>query len=268
MLGAIIGDIIGSPYEFTLYNIKTKEFPLFSNRSTFTDDTVHTIAVADAIIKGYGNEENTKELLIDNLHEISRIYPQAGYGQRMFSWIAGRKREPYNSYGNGSAMRVSSVAYVYDSLEEVQKYAKISAEVTHNHPEGIKGAVSVASAIFLARTGSSQEYIKNYIEKEYAYNLSNSLEEIRKDYVHDESCQNSVPQAITSFLLSTDYEDCIRNAVSIGGDSDTIAAIAGSIAEAYFKEIPQEIVDKAKTYLDDFILSKLEEFYAFVEKKK
>lgn len=257
MYGAIIGDIVGSPYEFTLYNIKTTDFPLFSAKSRFTDDTVLTIAIADAIMQGYKDEEKTRELIIDNLHIYTRLFFSAGYGQRFVRWVANKCRAPYNSFGNGSAMRVSSVAWAYNSLEEVETYAKISAEVTHNHPEGIKGACAVASAIFMARKGASKEEIRDYIIKQYEYNLSRSLEEIRVNYIHVESCQESVPEAISAFLYSNDFEDCVRKAVSLGGDSDTIAAIAGSIAEAFYGTIPNEILEETYKRLDKDLLNAL-----------
>ncbi len=267
MIGAILGDIIGSPYEFTFYNIKTKDFPLFCEKSKFTDDTVHTLAIGNAIMRGYKNEELTKEIIIDNLHFYTRRYHKAGYGRKLYLWVARNQRHPYNSYGNGSAMRVSPVALTYNTLEEVQKYAIISAEVTHNHPEGIKGAVATASAIFLARTSCPKEMIKEYINENFDYNLQRSLEEMRINYIHDESCQNSVPQAITAFLLSTNYEDCIRNAVSLDGDSDTIAAIAGSIAYAFYKVIPENILTNGYTYLDDFICNEIKVFNNWIETK-
>ncbi len=273
MLGAIVGDIIGSPYEFTFNNIKTKDFPLFSEKSCFTDDTIHTLAIANAMQRGINNEVNTREYVIDNLHNYTKFYDSAGYGSKTIQWVMSGNREPYYSNGNGCAMRVSSVGFIYNTLEEVEKFAKISAEISHNHPEGIKGAVSVASAIFLARTlkGSDKEKknkIKEHITQKYKYNLDRKLENLRENYIHDETCENSVPQAITAFLLSSDYEDCIRNAISIGGDSDTIGAIAGGIAEAFYGEVPKNIAKEAKIYLDDFILEEIEIFYSFLKKRK
>ena len=242
MLGAIIGDIVGSPYEFSGRSIKTTDFPLFSARSRFTDDTVMTCAVAAGLLAPAVDEETEHNNLIDAMHSVGRQFPRAGYGQRFVLWIYGRKREPLNSYGNGSAMRVSPVGWMFERLEEVERHAAISAAVSHNHPEGIKGAQSVAGSIFLARTGATQADIKNYVEQRYGYDLSRTLEDIRPGYHHVETCQESVPEAITAFLESTGYEDAVRKAVSLGGDSDTQAAIAGSIAQAFYGEIPLEML--------------------------
>jgi ADP-ribosylglycohydrolase len=232
MLGAIIGDILGSPYEHE--NIKTKEFNLFSDRCRITDDTILTCAIADAIV--------SKDLYGPSLMKWGRKYPFHPYGQMFKSWLSGNG-EPYNSYGNGSAMRVSPVAYAFNSIEEVLFQSKKSAEATHNHPEGIKGAQAVAAAVFYARNGKSREEIKGYVEEEFGYNLKRKLDDIRPFYRFDPSCQGTVPEAIIAFLESTDFEDAIRNAVSIGGDSDTITCITGSIAEAFYKDIPKPIKD-------------------------
>lgn len=245
MLGAIIGDIVGSPYEFTFHNIKTKDFPLFSERSKFTDDSVMTVAVGLGLIKGHGDPEATRTALIDSMHDFGNHYPFVGYGQKFFLWLFSKNPKAFNSCGNGSAMRVSTVGWAYDTLEEVEKYAKISAEISHNHPEGIKGAQATASAIFLSRTGATLDDIRSHVCGHYGYDLSRTPEEIRPGYHHIETCQESVPEAICSFLASTSYEDTIRTAVSLGGDSDTIAAIAGSIAEAFYGGIPDEIVSAA-----------------------
>ncbi len=250
MLGTIAGDIIGSPYEFTVNNVKTTDFPLFSEKSHFTDDTVMTIAVAEGISLGYGNPEKTREAIIDSMHKWGNLYLKAGYGQRFFWWILKKNREPYGSYGNGSAMRVSPVAWAYQNLDEVERYAEISAAVTHNHPEGIKGAQAVAEAVFLARGQYTQENIKSYITDRFGYNLDRSLEEIRTGNVHDESCQKTVPEAITAFLASDSFEDAIRKSVSLGGDSDTIAAITGSIAEPFYSGVPLEIQKEVDYRLD------------------
>ncbi|EBD3737660.1 ADP-ribosylglycohydrolase family protein [Salmonella enterica] len=255
MLGAIIGDIVGSPYEFTENNIKTTEFPLFSEQSRFTDDTVMTVAVAESVMLGYGNAEATKKALIATMHKYGQMFPFAGYGQRFFIWLAQNETAPYNSHGNGSAMRVSPVAWAYDTLADVEHYAQISAEVTHNHPEGIKGASATAAAIFLARTGSTQEQIKIYIQERFGYNLMRTLDDIRPKYTHIESCQGSVPEAITAFLESYSFEDALRKAVSLGGDSDTIAAIAGSIAEAFYGSVPSNIQQDALVRLDNRLLA-------------
>ena len=237
MYGAILGDIIGSPYEFDRGE-KTKAFPLFSGKSRFTDDTVMTIAVADALLRVLRDYDSIGAVVISSLQHWGRKYPHAGYGGMFREWLKAKEPKPYGSFGNGSAMRVSAVGWLYDTVELTRTVARLTAEVTHNHPEGIKGAESVASAIFLARTGESRETIKKYIEDEFGYNLSRTLDEIRPAYHMDVTCQGSVPEAIIAFLESTDFEDAVRNAVSLGGDTDTTACIAGSIAEAYYGLTP------------------------------
>lgn len=238
MLGAIAGDIIGSVYEVS--PIKRTDFPLFQSDSTFTDDTVLTVAVADCLLN---NKDYTA-----TLQEYGRKYPDAGYGGNFMQWIRDKNPKPYHSWGNGSAMRVSPVGWAFDKLERVLEEAKKSAAVTHNHPEGIKGARATATAIFLGRKGNSKAEIKSYIEENFGYDLSQKLEDIRPNYSFDVSCQGSVPQAIIAFLESESLEDSIRLAVSLGGDSDTQACIAGSIAEAFYggvpAEIAQEVVDR------------------------
>ena len=241
MFGAILGDIIGSPYEFDRGR-KTKDFPLFSDASEFTDDTVMTIAVADAFLDAEkdATEEEIRKLLVSSMRKWGRKYPFAGYGMRFSIWLAEKRPKPYGSYGNGSAMRVSAVAWLSDNLETVRKMARLSAEVTHNHPEGIKGAEATASAIFLARTGHSKEEIRQYIEDEFNYVLNRTCDKIRPHYRHVESCMETVPEAITAFLEGDGFEDVIRTAVSLGGDCDTLTAIAGSIAEGFY-EVPDEL---------------------------
>lgn len=243
MMGAIIGDIVGSVYEWN--NIKTKEFPLFQDKCFFTDDTVMTIAVAEGLMNG-----GTKADFIDAMKKYGRMYPDAGYGGRFGSWLFSDSREPYHSWGNGSAMRTAAVGWWFDSIEETRAMAARAAGVTHDHPEGIKGAESTAAAIFLARTGHSKAEIKEYVEREFGYDLSPTLDEIRPGYRFSESCQGTVPQAIIAFLESTDFEDAIRNAISLGGDSDTLAAITGSIAEAAYG-VPQWIQNQAWEHLDE-----------------
>ena len=234
MYGAILGDMIGAPYEFDRGK-KSKEFPLFCRESQFTDDTVMTIAVADALLAGRENSDAPVEtLLVRSMQSWGRRYPNAGYGGRFRHWLASEDPKPYGSYGNGSAMRVSSAGWLYGTLEETRDVARKTAEVTHNHPEGIKGAEATAGAIFLARNGNSKETIRQYIITEFGYDLSRTCDEIRPSYRHDESCQRTVPEAITAFLEGTDFEDVIRTAVSLGGDCDTLTCIAGSIAEAYY----------------------------------
>lgn len=241
MYGAILGDIIGSPYEFDAGE-KTKEFPLFSENSVWTDDTVMTIAVADAFLTAGldASEEVLRQQLVKSMRHYGKLFPKAGYGLRFWKWLHSWQPKPYNSCGNGSAMRVSSVAWLYNNLESVRRAARISAEVTHNHPEGIKGAEAIASAIFLARTGHSKEEIKSYIIREFQYDLSRTCDEIRPGYRHVEICQETVPEAITAFLEGECFEDVIRTAVSLGGDCDTVAAIAGSIAEGFYG-VPNEL---------------------------
>lgn len=247
MLGAIIGDIVGSPYEFK--SEKTKDFELFSPNCRPTDDSIMTIAVGCACAEAdCRDEESFKRKLTDRMRELGRLYPWAGYGGRFYRWLTDDKAQAYNSFGNGSAMRVSPTAYAVNTLEEVEQLAMWSAEVTHNHHEGIRGAQAVAAAIFLARTGSGKDEIRAYIEDKY-YDLNFTLDEIRPGYSFDVTCQGSVPQAIVCFLEAEDFEDAIRNAVSLGGDADTQAAIAGSIAQAYFG-IPDELQEKGFSYLD------------------
>lgn len=251
MLGAIAGDIIGSIYEF--HNIKTKDFPLFSVDSCFTDDTVLSVAVADTILNQGDYGKNIKQY-----YRRYRDIPY-GYGGNFSNWGESDTMEPYNSWGNGSAMRVSPVGYGFNDLETVLTEAEKSAEVTHNHPEGIKGAQSTAAAIFLAKTGKSKEEIKTYIEENFAYNLSQTIDEIRPNYRFYVSCQGSVPQAIIAFLDSTDFEDAIRNAVSIGGDSDTIACICGGISQAFYG-LPESIAKEAFARLDEALREVVLEF--------
>ena len=262
MYGAILGDMIGSPYEFNSNNYKAKDFPLFSKWSQFTDDTVMTLAVANAFMDAGTGAVRPMLIasLCHNMRQIGRRYPDSGYGGRFFDWVLGSAEpRPYNSFGNGSAMRVSSVAWLYNDLESVRRAARISAEVTHNHPEGIKGAESVASAIFLARQGSSKAEIKAYIEREFGYDLDRTCDEIRPTYRMDETCQGSVPEAIIAFLEGTSFEDTVRTAVSLGGDSDTIACIAGSIAEAFYG-VPEELKAECRSRLTPDLLAILDRF--------
>lgn len=253
MLGAIIGDIVGSPYEFDDYNIKTTDFPLFSKKSEITDDTIMTLAVAQGLMNGKKDPQKTYDEITKCMQKLGNEYPYMSYGYNFQSWLCSDNPKPYNSYGNGSAMRVSSVAWFFDNLDDVEKFAEISALPTHNHSEGIKGAQAVASAIFLARSCKTKSEIKNYIVKKYNYDLSKTCDEIRPNYHHVESCQETVPQAITAFLEGGSFEKVIRLAVSLGGDSDTLTAIAGSIAEAYYS-IPEDIKERALKFLDDDLL--------------
>jgi len=269
MFGAILGDIIGSPYEFDRGD-KTKDFPLFSGKSEFTDDTVMTIAVADALMK-VGKDATDREIeeaLVKSLKYWGLKYPVAGYGMRFFTWLKLKNTEPYNSFGNGSAMRVSAAAWIGDTMEEVRRLARLSAQVTHNHPEGIKGAEATAAIIFMARIGCRDKaQIKAFVEKEFGYDLSRTCDEIRPDYYHVESCQETVPEAITAFLEGEDFEDVIRTAVSLGGDCDTLTCIAGSMAEA-FCGIPVWLKNQCYERLDDDlrrVLGEFERMYQFEE---
>lgn len=251
MLGAIIGDIVGSRFEH--HNRKSKSFTFFSPDCFVTDDTIMTLAVAKALseYESISDYEDFKQTLIYYMHEIGNCYLGCGFGGKFYSWIVKREKTPYNSYGNGSAMRVSPVGWYAKSLEEAEKLAEATAAITHNHPEGIKGAVSVAGAIYLARTGSTMDEIKEYVSK--FYDIDFTLDEIRPTYKFFVTCQGSVPPAFEAFFESTDFEDAVRNAISIGGDSDTIAAIAGSVAEAFYG-IDRKLKKTALTYLDDRLL--------------
>ena len=234
MYGAILGDMIGAPFEFDRGD-KTKDFEMFTDATGFTDDSVMTIAVAETLMDTMGqDDEAIKTALVRSMQKWGRKYPDAGYGVRFSHWLLKEEPQPYNSYGNGSAMRVSAAGWLYDTLEKTRHAARLTAEVTHNHPEGIKGAEATASAIFLSRTGADKAAIREYIIREFGYDLSRTCDEIRPTYHHVESCQQTVPEAITAFLEGTDFEDVIRTAVSLGGDCDTLTCIAGSIAEAFY----------------------------------
>lgn len=260
MYGAILGDMIGSPYEFDKGK-KTKDFPMFIEESRFTDDTVMTIAVADALL-GISAEAPDGAIcddIIRSMHRWGRKYPDAGYGGRFRSWLRSGDREPYGSYGNGSAMRVSSAGWLYPDIGVTRRIARLTAQVTHNHPEGIKGAEAVASAIFLARTGSSKKEIRDYIIREFGYDLSRTCDEIRPLYHHIVSCQQTVPEAVTAFLEGEDFEDVIRTAVSLGGDCDTLTCIAGGIAEAFYG-VPVLYEAECKARLPEDMLTVLSRF--------
>ncbi len=250
MLGAIIGDIVGSIYEFD--NIKTKDFELFDKNCMFTDDTVVTMAVAEALIDFNGDIDAFKTSLVETMHKYGKLYPDVGYGGHYLFWLESGNTLPYNSCGNGSAMRVSAVGWYAKTLEQAEQLARASAEATHNHPEGIKGAMAIAGAIFLAKSGETKETMRKYITDNY-YSLDFTLDEIRPTYDYEITCQKSVPQALQAFFEATDFEDAIRNAISIGGDSDTVAAITGSVAEAFYP-IDDDIKYTALSYLDDYLL--------------
>lgn len=247
MLGALIGDIVGSPYEWRTN--KSKNFPLFLRSSHMTDDSVLTAAVASALLMGGWKEdlETFKKNLVGQLQALGRHYVGVGYGPRFERWLLSDDPAPYQSYGNGSAMRVSPVAWAAESMEECLALAKASAEVTHDHPDGIAGAQAVAGAVYLARTGADKAAIKAHVEQYYP--LDFTLDEIRREYKTDTSCAGSVPQAMEAFLESQDFEDALRCAVSVGGDSDTIACMAGAVAGAFYG-VPKEIRAEAKRYID------------------
>ncbi|MDD5700700.1 MAG: ADP-ribosylglycohydrolase family protein [Dehalococcoidales bacterium] len=250
MIGAIAGDIIGSAYEF--HGTKDHNFKIFDTGYCFTDDTVMTVAVADCILHNKEYAASFKEYGIR--------YPDAGYGGMFYRWLNSRDNKPYNSYGNGSAMRVSPIGFAFSTLDEVLKEAERSAAVTHNHPEGIKGAQAVAAAIFLGRQGETKDKIREYIEEMFNYDLHRTFDEIQPYVCFDETCQVSVPQAIIAFLDSANYEDAVRKAVSLGGDADTQACIAGGIAQAYYKQIPEYILKETRGILDPELLQIVDEF--------
>ncbi len=250
ILGALAGDIIGSVFEWN--NVKTTDFPLFSPNTDFTDDTVLTLATMDVLLDD-GDYASVYQ-------HYARKYSQRGYGGRFSIWIYLKEPKPYNSWGNGSAMRVSPVGWAFNTLEEVLAEAERSASVTHNHPEGIKGAQATAGAVFLARTGESKQTIKDWVVKETGYDLNRTVDEIRPVYQFNESCRRTVPEAIIAFLESRDFEDAIRLGISMGGDSDTIACITGGIAEAFYKEVPELIREKVLKILPIEAIALIEKF--------
>ena len=270
MLGAIIGDIIGMPFEFNPH--KSTEFKLITPRCTFTDDTVMTCAVAEALMKVFKtrneastpeHEENFKRELVSSMQRLGNLYPDAGYGTRFYLWLMQSEPRPYNSLGNGSAMRVAPVAWAFDELEQVERFAELSSIVTHNNPEGIRGAKAVAAKIFLARKGKTQDEIKNYVSAKYYYDLTKSVERIRNNYRFNETCPGSVPESIVAYLDAEDFESAVRNAVSLGGDADTQADIAGAIAEGSWG-IPDEIISACLSKLDDNLRNILRKWRNFM----
>ncbi|GHV80143.1 hypothetical protein AGMMS49944_19340 [Spirochaetia bacterium] len=250
IIGAIAGDVIGSVYE--RHNVKRTDFTLFSKHSRFTDDSVLTFATMDCLLN--------KKDYAETYHKYGNEYPNAGYGRAFKGWLHSADLKPFNSWGNGSAMRVSPVGWACNTLEEVLDQAKASAAVTHDHPEGIKGAQAVVSSVFMARNNKSKDEIKTYLTEAFGYDLNRTIDELRPVYKFDVSCQGSVPEAIIAFLESTDYENAIRLAISIGGDSDTIACIAGGIAEAYYKSVPEHIVNNVLERVPPNFIMLLESF--------
>lgn len=267
MYGAILGDMIGCPFEFDV-KTKSKEFPLFCKRSVYTDDTVMTVAIAEALLNvgPTARIEDVEAACQTYMQRWGLKYNKAGYGFRFYNWLMrGENARPYNSWGNGSAMRVSPAAWLYDSLNRTREVARATANVTHNHPEGLKGAEATASAIFLARTGSSKAEIKKYIEYEFGYNLDKTIDEIRPEYLMYVDCSRTVPESIIGFLEGVDYEDTVRNVVSLGGDTDTTGAIAGSIAEAFFG-IPENLIEECNKRLEPDMLKVINRFYEVIGK--
>ena len=275
MLGAIIGDIVGSRFEWN--NHKDKQFELFTEDCRMTDDSIMTLAVAKALMETEKAKESVadgqersadyyvllEKLSIQYMQAFGRRYPDCGFSRAFFQWIISEDPQPYNSFGNGAAMRISPVAYVGRTEKEIQRLSKTVTGVSHNHEEGLKGAEATATAIFMARSGSSKDEIRNRIAENY-YPLDFTLDGIRDSYRFTTDCQATVPQAIEAFLESTSFEDAIRNAVSLGGDSDTLAAIAGAIAEAYYG-IPEQIKERALTYFDKQLISVYEEWIRFIK---
>ena len=262
IIGAIAGDVIGSAYEFN----PTREygFELFTPKSTFTDDTVLTMANAQWLLE---DEQHSHETLVNIMQDLCHRYEWRGYGGRFVQWIVSSNPQPYGSFGNGSAMRVSPVGYYAQTLDEALELAKISAEVTHNHPEGIKGAQATAAAIFLARQGKTKQEISKYVAETFNYDLSRTLEQIRPDYTFDETCQRTVPEAITCYMEGRDYEDVVRLAVSLAADADTLAAIAGSIASATM-DVPNEISQRVISLLSEEFCTLLLRFNEMAVKRE
>lgn len=256
MLGAIAGDIAGSRFEWN--NLKSKKFELFHPKCFFTDDSLMTIALAKAILDCKGDYALLSEAAVKRMVQLGRMYPYAGYGLSFAKWLETDGSRPYDSFGNGAGMRVSACGFAANSLNDVKDLSLKVTRVTHNHPEGIKGAEATAVCIYLARTGSSIEEIRKFVNGHY-YKLDFTLDGIRNSYGFDVSCQGTVPQAIEAFLESTGFEDAIRNAISIGGDSDTLAAITGGIAEAFYG-MPNDIRQRTMTYLDDGLRAVVNEF--------
>jgi ADP-ribosylglycohydrolase len=250
MIGAIAGDIIGSVYEW--HNIKTTDFPLFSPNSKFTDDTVMTVAVADCLL----NNKNYTE----TLKYYGRTFPNVGYGDDFYNWIKSRNDKPNNSYGIGAAMRISPIGYIFNDIESICIEAEKMTVISHNHPEAVKGAQAIAVSIFLSRNGKSKIEIRDFIEHRFGYSLSRRLDDIRLNYKYNESCQGLVPEAITSFLESENYEDAIRKAISLGGDSDTMACVTGGIAEAFYGDIACVIIAETKKRLPSDLLDIIDQF--------
>ena len=261
MLGALAGDIIGSPYEF--YNTKSMDFELFTEWTKFTDDSVMTLAVAKWLIE---DAEHSARHLIRCMQELGRRYPRAGYGGNFDWWLRQENPQPYNSWGNGAGMRVSPVGLYAKTLDDALELAEISASVSHNHPEGIKGAQAIAASVFLCKDGKSKQEIKEYVEETFGYNLSRTIDDIRPNYYFDVSCQGSVPEAIIAFLEGNSFEEVIRLAISIGGDSDTIGCMAGAIAACRYP-IPDDIAKRCDSLLTEDLRDIKDRFCDFIDKR-
>lgn len=261
MLGAIVGDIVGSPYEF--YNTKSLDFELFTPLSRFTDDSVMTLAVAKWLIE---DKAHTIHYLIYCMQKLGNRYPRAGYGGNFMAWLREDEPQPYNSWGNGAGMRVSPVGLYARTIDEALALAAITASVSHNHFEGVKGAQAIAACVFLCKEGKSKQEIKEYVEKTFDYNLNRKIRDIRPTYVFDVSCQGSVPEAIVAFLEGDSFEEVIRLAVSLGGDSDTIACMAGAIAACMYP-IPRDIAERCDSLLTDDLREIKDQFVDFVSKR-
>ena len=264
MYGAILGDMIGAPYEFDRGN-KTKNFPLFSKNSEFTDDTVMTIAVCEALLAYRdADPEEIRQAVTVSMRNWGRRIPDAGYGGMFYRWLRSHNPKPYNSFGNGSAMRVSSVGWLYGTLERTREVARATAAVTHNHLEGIKGAECAAAVIFLARNGATDEDIAKYVKAEFGYDFSETLAEMRERHAHVETCMDSLPKAMRAYLDGTSYEDVVRNAVSLGGDTDTLGAIAGAMAEGRYG-VPEELKKECRERVPKDMRKVIERFDALID---
>ena len=264
MIGAIIGDIVGSRFEWD--NHRSKEFELFTEDCFATDDSIMTLAIGKALMESENDWNDLGEQAVRCMQEVGRPYPHCGFGGRFFHWIYSDNPEPYYSFGNGAAMRVSACGFVAQSLEEAKRLSKAVTEVTHNHPEGLKGAEATVVAIYMARSGSTMEEIFEVIDREY-YPMNFTLDEIRDSYPFNETCQNTVPQALKAFFESVSFEDAIRNAISVGGDSDTLAAITGGVAQAYYG-VPEHLEQQAIAYLDERLLNIYQQYKAWLKNNK
>lgn len=260
MIGAIVGDIVGSRFEFA--NYRNKDFDLFSTESTFTDDTVMTMAVASILIN---NEINNKDKIVKTLKSFGLSYPKRGYGGAFMHWLLSKDTEAYYSFGNGAAMRISSIGLLANNEEQVRIWSKKITEVTHNHPEGIKGAEIAAMCIYYAKIGKSKGFIKKYVSN--FYNIDFKYKNLKETYCFNETCQETVPQAIYCFLISNSFEDCLRTSISIGGDSDTLACISCGIAEAYYKKINNNIIEEVKKIIPNNFLNILKKEYSMIDEK-